>query len=209
MDVVLRRPLYGDGFSQLDLIGGYRRCATGGRSLGILIDRRNGWGTQGSVTHLTDTFRTLNNFHGAQLGAVWTYRECDMWLDFVGKVALGNTHADVTIDGSTTVTDVAGNVVTTAEGLLARSTNIGRFEDDEFAVVPEVGITLGYAMTCGLHATLGYRFIYWSDVLRSGDQIDLNVNVSDPLVGATRPAVPFATTDFWAQGLNVGLECRY
>jgi hypothetical protein len=96
-----------------------------------------------------------------------------MWLEFVGKVALGNTHADVTIDGSTTVTDVAGNVVTTAEGLLARSTNIGRFEDDQFAVVPEVGITLGYALTCRLYATLGYRFIYWSEVLRAGEQIDL------------------------------------
>jgi hypothetical protein len=30
-----------------------------------------------------------------------------------------------------------------------------------------------------------------------------------PLMGAARPAFNFNETDFWAQGLNFGLELRY
>ena len=64
-------------------------------------------------------------------------------------------------------------------------------------------------------ATVGYSFIYWSRVVRPGDQIELDVNPDllppelDPVEGALRPRFAFNDTDYWLHGLNVGLECRF
>jgi len=57
-------------------------------------------------------------------------------------------------------------------GLLARPSNSGRSSRDAFAAVPECAVTLGYRVTRWLRATVGYSFLYWSDVARPGDQID-------------------------------------
>ena len=42
--------------------------------------------------------------------------------------------------------------------------------------MPEIGFTLGYDLTSRLKATVGYTLLYWSNVARPGDQIDLNVD---------------------------------
>jgi len=79
--------------------------------------------------------------------------------------------------------------------------------------MPELGVSLGYDLTCRLRATVGYTLIYWSNVARPGDQIDTELNASQfppgELVGAPHPEFRFQTTDFWAQGLNFGLEYRF
>jgi len=55
-------------------------------------------------------------------------------------------------------------------------------------------------------------------VLRPGDQIDRGINVAQTVQGAiagtaatpgARPAVSLVGSDFWAQGVNLGLEFRY
>jgi hypothetical protein len=58
-----------------------------------------------------------------------------------------------------------------------------------------------------------------SGVLRPGNQINHNVNLSqnavlDPngvgtLVGPAQPAFLLNRSDFWAQGVSIGLEFRY
>jgi hypothetical protein len=167
----------------------------------------------GTTIDLFDRFDTRNDFHGVEIGVEFQER-CRRWsLETVAKVALGNTHSRVLIDGSTTTTvpDVAP--VTTNGGLLALPSNIGVYEDNHFSVVPELGITLGYDLNCRLRATFGYTLIYWSNVARPGDQIDLAVNETQlsggALNGVARPEFAWKTTDFWAQGLNFGLECRF
>jgi hypothetical protein len=63
----------------------------------------------------------------------------------------------------------------------------------------------------------GYSFLWLNTVARAGEQIDPVVNVtqfpilsgSGPLRGPARPAFNFDGNDFWAQGLNLGLELRY
>ena len=97
--------------------------------------------------------------------------------------------------------------------MLAQGTNIGTFTSNNFALIPQFDFTLGYDLTCRLRATVGYTFMYWTRVARPGDQIDTSVNLSqlgpNGLVGAPRPAVTGTTSDFWAQGLNVGLAYRF
>jgi len=61
--------------------------------------------------------------------------------------------------------------------------------------------------------------LYWTNVVRPGQQIDRsldeaqipNFDTLGPGSPSTlgRPAVPFRQSDFWAQGLNLGVEFRY
>src|SRR5262249_15573982 len=98
-------------------------------------------------------------------------------------------------------------------GLLAQPTNSGRFSRDVFSVVPEFGINVGYQLTDYCTAYVGYNFIYWTNVVRPGDQIDFSVNPSqlsgNPLIGTSRPTLVARNSDFWVQGVNVGLAFRY
>ena len=54
--------------------------------------------------------------------------------------------------------------------------NIGHFSQSQFAVVPEIGVKLGYQLTPNLRLQAGYNFLFWSNVVRPGQQIDTSVN---------------------------------
>lgn len=163
---------------------------------------------------LNDSFSTQNEFHGVDFGTLMELRHGCWTLDLLSKIALGTNHSVVRINGTSAVTE---NGVTNnfTGGLLAQRTNIGEYSNDRFAVVPELGMTLGYNVTPCLRVVVGYTFIYWSQVARAGDQIsrDLNPNLippeNVPFTGALRPQFAYHFTDFWAQGVNVGLEGRF
>ena len=80
-------------------------------------------------------------------------------------------------------------------------------------VIPEFGVTLGYDLTPCLRATVGYTLLYWSQVARPGDQIDLDVNLSQikpsGLVGPARPEFNWVGSDVWVQGSSAGLNYRF
>jgi hypothetical protein len=162
----------------------------------------------GNTFQVTDLFSTRNNFYGGQLGLVSEWRRGRWSLDLKTKVALGSTHQVAEINGSTVI-----NGTPFTGGLLALPSNIGRFSRDFFTWAPEVGLNLGYQFTPHLRGYVGYNFLYWSDVLRPGNQIDrvVNVNQLPPAIpgGPARPAFTFNGSDFWAQGVNFGLEFRY
>ena len=111
---------------------------------------------------------------------MWQTSRGQFSLDLLMRMAIGSTHQSVLIDGSTTISGSSVSTAITSQdatgGLLAQRTNIGEYTRNRFAVVPELGVTLGYAMTPQWRATLGYTFLYWSSVVRPGDQIDRNVN---------------------------------
>jgi hypothetical protein len=166
---------------------------------------------------VSDSFGTHNNFWGGQLGAELELRQARWFLDLLGKVALGNTHEVVNINGNTTFFVPGSPPSVQSGGLLALPTNIGHFSRDRFAVVPEVGVKLGYQATERLRLFVAYSFLYISDVARPGHQIDRVVNVSQlptqfgpgSLVGSPSPIVLLKGTDFWAQGISFGLEFRF
>jgi hypothetical protein len=88
-----------------------------------------------------------------------------------------------------------------------------------FAVVPEIGLNLGYQITSWASVFVGYTFLYTNNVIRPGNQINRAVNTSqstaytqDPaaqLQGAAQPTFKFKSSDFWAQGMNLGLAFRF
>ena len=61
--------------------------------------------------------------------------------------------------------------------MFAQPTNIGHYSRNVFAVVPEVGLSVGFEVTAWLRLSLGYNFLYWSDVVRPGEQIDRVIGV--------------------------------
>ena len=170
--------------------------------------------TVGATLDIFDEFVTENRFHGAQVGLHVIRRRNPCWsFEFIAKVALGNTRFGGVVAGQTTATTAAGDSNTIPVGLLAQTTNIGTYDDDDFSTLAELGVSLRRHLRCGLTATFGYTFLHWSDVLRAGEQIDESVNLSQippgTLTGSARPSFPFDTTSFWAQGLNLGLESRF
>jgi hypothetical protein len=174
--------------------------------------------TAGDSAIVVDEFNTRNQFYGGQVGFDIEWRKNRWVVDLRTKVALGDNHETIIIKGSQLVTFANGTQQAFNGGLLALPSNIGHFERDRFSVIPEVGLNLGYQITDNLLVFVGYNFLYWSNVVRPGDQIDrvLDINqipnfrgTTNPPAPQVRPIVPFKEQSFWAQGMNVGLEYRY
>jgi hypothetical protein len=160
---------------------------------------------------LTDRFEVTNDFYGGQVGLMSELRRGRWTLDTAGKVALGTLHQSVTATGAQMGVNEFGQVVT-GPGLLVQPTNAGTRTRDTFAVLPEVTMNLGYQLTDHLKVFVGYNFLYCSNILRAGDQIDTTLDVNAaafPIAqrpGAMRPAPRFEDSNFWAQGVNFGLQ---
>jgi hypothetical protein len=163
---------------------------------------------------ITDRFETQNLFNGAELGVLWQGRRGWWSLDMLMRLGIGNMHQTVTI-GGTTATTVNGTTTNSTGGLLAQRTNIGTYDQNRFTMVPELGATVGYQMTRRLRATFGYSMVYIGNVVRPGDQVDLDVNPNllppenVPFTGPLRPQFDFVETDYWVQGLSFGGEFRW
>jgi hypothetical protein len=165
---------------------------------------------QGSTVAQLAGFHTRSQFYGGQVGVQSEFRHGNLSLNLLGKVGLGVSHQVVTISGFETITAPSGVQSTENASLLAMPTNNGRTTKDVFAVVPEVGLDVGYDVLRNVRIAVGYTFLYWNDVVRPGDQIDPVVNTRFRAgVGPARPAPLFNATDFWAQGVSFSLALRY
>jgi len=161
----------------------------------------------GTVINGMDHFSANNTFHSGEAGLEGALHHGHWSLDLGGRVALGDLHNDSKIAGSTQVgsTTFVGN-------LLALSSNIGSRSKDSFAVLPQVHATARYSFG-KVSIGVGYSFLYLSEVLRTGGQIDLNVNPSLlPPATSGGPASPqpvMHQTGFWAHGISAGLQLHF
>ena len=167
--------------------------------------------------HIQDQFQNRNDSYGPQIGARAELGGGSFFVNFSAKVALGVSHETSNIFGTTSNIAAGTSTVTAAGGLLALTPNGGHSTNDEFAVVPEFNLNVGYKITPLWRIYVGYNFLYWSDVARPGDQINRTINPAfvptSQLFGTTtipfQPVHEFRNTDFWAQGMNFGMELRY
>lgn len=167
----------------------------------------------GTTINLFDLLESENEFHGVEIGTASRWYRGRWTLETLVKLAVGSTRSTTTISGQTVTTVPNAGSATSSGGLLSQDSNIGVHEFDSFSVVPELGVQLKYDLTPCLQASFGYSFLYWSKVGRAGEQIDTDVNLTQqppgPATGELRPIYPQASNDFWAQGLNVGLEYTF
>jgi hypothetical protein len=162
---------------------------------------------------LIDRFSTQNRFYGTQVGVGGEYRYGAWSVGGRAVVGLGTTQQVVDVSGSTRITG-GSSPGSFPGGLLTQTSNIGRHTRDLFGVVPEVGLNVGYQFTNHLRAFVGYNFIYWNNVVRPGNAVDLRVNPNlipppNGLGGPSLPAFAFRGSEFWAQGVTFGIEFRY
>jgi hypothetical protein len=180
------------------------------------IIEHSGEGREGNVWAIHDLFTTYNRFYGGQVGLEGEARWGPVVLTVAGKLAFGETHQSLKIDGNTLAFETPTRTLTydPSRGLLAQPTNIGQHRQNDFGLVPEVSVNLAWDFNGYVQAFVGYNFLWWSDVLRPGDQIDTTINLqplqAPGLTGVlARPAPLLSSTDFWAQGLSFGVQLSY
>lgn len=216
------RRIAGPGDWRLDALGGFRYLRLAETlsfsAASVFIDAPD-------VFSPTDVFATTNRFYGLQAGVKGEYVYRGWFAQGTAKIALGVMRESLDISG-TLLTDNFNNFVSPLlypGGVFAQATNIGQHDRDRFAVVPEVGLKLGYRLTSWASVFVGYTFLYASAVLRPGPQIDRNVNTTQALafqipqtppppvtlMGPAQPAVRFRESSFWAQGLDLGVAFRF
>jgi hypothetical protein len=167
----------------------------------------------GSTFLVNDRFSTNNLFNGGQIGAIGEYRLGRWSLDLRTSLGVGGTMQYANVSGSTTSAGPGILPTTSPGGLLALSSNIGPHTRGMVSFIEEVGLNLGYQFTNHIRGFVGYNFLFWSNVIRPGNQIDLNVNPNliPPVVpgGPNRPAFAFNGSNFWVQGIQFGIDIRW
>jgi hypothetical protein len=170
----------------------------------------------GSLVAVQDRFGTQNCFNGGQIGATYERRWGNFDVDARASIAFGVTNQQLDISGFQTVTLPGRAAQSFRGGLLAVGPNLGDFSRDRFSVAPEMTLNFGYWITPNFKLYAGYNFLYWTDVIRPGEQIDRVVNLSyvpnAPPVGASnqvRPQALFAESNMLVHGVQIGLEWRW
>jgi hypothetical protein len=195
-----------DGF-RLDLfVGGFRYLDLA-EDLTLVANSQ----ALGGQARWTDQFETRNQFYGGTLGSSAGVRLGAFSLDVTGKLSLGVVHQVVQINGFADF-PALGQF---PGGILALPSNIGRNRSDVLGVVPEAQVMLGWTVFSFLRAYVGYNFLYLSNAVQPGDQIDRNINLTQvqgalgppPVTptGAPLPQPRFVDSDFFAHGLTAGL----
>src|SRR4029453_13105386 len=97
----------------------------------------------------------------------------------------------VDVSGSLVTHDFTafGPTQTFPGGYFALPTNIGSHKRTVFAVVPEVGLTLGFQLTRWASVFAGYSFLYTNNVARPGNQIDRSINPTQSVAWVGEPPV--------------------
>jgi hypothetical protein len=174
-------------------------------------------GFGGSRVSIQDQFRAVNEFYGGQAGVETGARFGRLAIDVHSKFALGQMRQAVDVAGVTNSLSPTGVTTIFPGGLYALRTNGGRHHRNELAFIPEVGLNVGVQVTPWLKVFGGYSLLWVNTVALAGDQIDPVINATQfPIrsgnrlvVGRARPAFPFDESDFWAQGVSLGVELRY
>ena len=167
---------------------------------------------------IADRFQVTNRFNGIFIGLRGEARY-GMWtLGTTAKFGVGHMHQMLQIQGNTSFVNVqTGQSGAAYGGLYANSTNIGKFDNDEFAVIPDISMNVGINLTKQLSAYVGYTVIYVNRVARPGDQLN---PVIDPTIvpfsptygnlsGVSGTARLFNQNEFWLYGINFGFQFRY
>lgn len=194
-------------------LGGYRFFSVAeDLTINSTISPVGGLFVPGSQIDVVDAFSVGNQFHGGDLGLNTELATGPFTIGILTKVALGNNHQSVRINGSTTTVS-GGATAQFAGGLYSQPTNIGEQERDRFTVIPEAGVNLGLQLTRDVKLTVGYNFLYINRVVRAAEQIDPNINPTQfdggILVGQASPAPLFRENDFFLHGLNTGIEWKW
>ena len=174
----------------------------------LLMDERFISQPSGRSYLLRDSFKTENSFLGGEFGFRMRRRgRIDIDLGLI--LAIGANHRELDINGQNVVTD-GGSSVTNPGGFLAQQSNFGGWDDNRFSLMPSLDVSFGYENENGWRLSVGYSLLYWTNVLRAGEQISLSIDpnqlLNPPPGVSTNPAPLYREADYFAHGLTVGIS---
>jgi hypothetical protein len=168
---------------------------------------------------IQDMVQVRNRFNGGQAGLRGFFRYGMFSFTATGKVAIGSMRQTVDISGITGEFDaVRGFTGGNIGGVLANSSNIGRYSNDEYAVIPEVNLAVGVNLSRCCTATMGYNLLYMNHIVRPGSVINPVVNNAQIPASSTygNTGTTPTITDIFSQqstmllhGLSFGLTWKY
>ena len=166
-----------------------------------------------ATTYVTDRFATYNRFYGGTVGGRANLHMDAFTWTVASKLGVGSMQEAVRIEGQSVVSGPFPTPLVAGGGFYGVGSNSGRFTRNRFAVVPEIATNLTVQVTRHLTVTLGYTYLYVSDVVRPGDQIGTRVNTTlvptsqnfGARFGGQSPTTTLVNSNYWAQGINVGL----
>ncbi len=194
-----------DCTNQVDMLGGYSTMGLNDRL--YIASNTIGIGVQpNNRTFVEDLFKTDNTFQGGHLGVDAKMYSGRFFMNVMSKVHLGNMNQQVNRIGRRATFDANNNLLNQANLGVLNTQNLGVFEQDTFAFAPEINLKLGVEVLPYTSLTIGYSFIYWSEIALADNQIDRAV---DPL-GQINPG-PFEiqSEGFYLQGIDFGLTVNY
>lgn len=134
------------------------------------------------------------------------------------------------------MTKNSGNTILNG-GLFSEPGNRGSHYHNQFAAVLETGVSLSFYISTSIEIGLGYNFLWLNQVLRPENEIDRRLNPTQTVlakvsresvgvgpatpipfgeataaslpIGSERPKFKHRSTDFWAQGLTVTINCVF
>ncbi len=188
---------------RLDFIGGYSHFEIDDT---LAISSTTVSDTTARTRTFADYFDAKNRFDGGQVGFEMVMTRGRWMARSLTKVHLGNNQQTVRIAGFNTDQTPPAGTVTNSGGLLARG-NQGVYERDVFAFVPEVNFKLAYCLHKNMRLSVGYSFLYFDNVVMTGDVVDPIVNGTDVIAGVlgNQPSFTFNDSNLWVQGLDLGV----
>ncbi len=211
--------LLSTGSFRLDLLGGFRYFRLH-ENYTFSTNSPNNPPRPIDIFLTQDEFDANNNFYGGQIGVRGRFDWGKWFATGAVRFAMGAMVQSVDITG-TLITNNFNNfgpAQTFAGGYFAQPTNMGNHTRTAFAVLPELGLTVGYQITPWASIYAGYTFIYTNNVVRAPQQVSRQINPNgrpafnstlEPVTGPAQPSFKFNSSDFWAQGLNVGFGFRF
>jgi hypothetical protein len=171
----------------------------------------------GTTFFIQDQFRTHNEFHGGEIGLRGMSQHREFWIDGMAKLAIGSHQRTVIVDGETIIVVPGGGTSDQAGGLLTSEvTNIGRYEDSQFVVIPEFRLGLGARVNDYCAVRVGYNVILWNDVARAASHLPPGLAVDPrnlPPVqagGGPEPEFPGITgSNLVAHGFDLGVVFEF
>jgi hypothetical protein len=169
---------------------------------------------------IADQIDGHNEFHGGQVGLMADLNRGIFYIEMTGKAAIGTNFEMVRREGVTDLITANYPIPLLQSfhgGVYSQGTNMGQFTRPVFAVVPEAIFKAGLKLGDRGRIFIGYNFLFLSNAVRPGDQIDRTLNPTQipflshgvPFAGPERPQATFVQSSFWTQGLTIGFETRF
>jgi hypothetical protein len=166
---------------------------------------------------------------GPQIGINSVFKYNNFSVDCNGKLGIGVLHQVANVDSTTTQNYFFNNgdgttstrTTSSRSGLLYSPYDVGRHSRNQFGLLPELNIKLGYRVFEKLKITAGYDFLLVANVLRASNQSQLvpyttqmnysgmNVQQQSSTQSIQIPAFTFDNSTLIINGISFGAQLDF